>query len=418
MKLKTLRSGFILSALLFAISLPAYSQSAQHKKLKKRANLALNITNKKEQPPTHVLQHRLCKQLPQPVRNGHQRNLQYHPLPLQRISTGTGLVNITGIHAEGVQLSGIANVTGRNSNGVVLSGLMNVNGGSLNGIALSGIGNMTGKNTHGLIIGGLINIANGQSGGMLLSGIANVSKQAQNGVMISGLMNASGDTVRGLQLTSLLNAAGEANNGVQLAALGNINTLNRGLQLGICNFSAKNKGAQIGITNLSGEGKKGLQFGFVNLSADSLARQIGCINITPRTQIQLLISSGNLNKANLAVRFKNRYTYTELGGGAYYFDLDHDVSASAFYRAGIYYPLLSRLEISADAGFYHIETLDNKHKGYPARAYALQPRLNLEFRITKKLGIFASGGYAWTRPYSKGHTLDHKGTFEAGIVLF
>ena len=69
-------------------------------------------------------------------------------------------------------------------------------------------------------------------------------------------------------------------------------------------------------------------------------------------------------------------------------------------------------------GFYHIETLDNKHKGYPARAYALQPRLNLEFRITKKLGIFASGGYAWTRPYSKGHALDHKGTFEAGIVLF
>ncbi len=417
MKLKTLRSGFILSALLFAISLPAYSQSAQHKKLKKRANLALNITNKKEQPPRTYFNIGFASNYPSLSGVGINvisSTTHYHSKGFQL----AGLVNITGIHAGGVQLSGIANVTGRNSNGVVLSGLMNVNGGSLNGIALSGIGNITGKNTHGLIIGGLINIANGQSGGMLLSGIANVSKQAQNGVMISGLMNASGNTVRGLQLTSLLNAAGEANNGVQLAALGNINTLNRGLQLGICNFSAKNKGAQIGITNLSGEGKKGLQFGFVNLSADSLARQIGCINITPRTQIQLLISSGNLNKANLAVRFKNRYTYTELGGGAYYFDLDHDVSASAFYRAGIYYPLLSRLEISADAGFYHIETLDNKHKGYPARAYALQPRLNLEFRITKKLGIFASGGYAWTRPYSKEHTLDHKGTFEAGIVLF
>ena len=417
MKLKTLRSGFILSALLFAISLPVYSQSGQHKKLKKRANLALNITNKKEQPPRTYFNIGFASNYPSLSGMGINvisSTTHYHSKGFQL----AGLVNITGIHAGGVQLSGITNVTGRNSNGVVLSGLMNVNGGSLNGIALSGIGNMTGKNTHGLIIGGLINIANGQSGGMLLSGIANVSKQAQNGVMISGLMNASGNTVRGLQLTSLLNAAGEANNGVQLAALGNINTLNRGLQLGICNFSAKNKGAQIGITNLSGEGKKGLQFGFVNLSADSLARQIGCINITPRTQIQLLISSGNLNKANLAVRFKNRYTYTELGGGAYYFDLDHDVSASAFYRAGIYYPLLSRLEISADAGFYHIETLDNKHKGYPARAYALQPRLNLEFRITKKLGIFASGGYAWTRPYSKGHTLDHKGTFEAGIVLF
>ena len=144
MKLKTLRSGFILSALLFAISLPAYSQSAQHKKLKKRANLALNITNKKEKPPRTYFNIGFASNYPSLSGMGINvisSTTHYHSKGFQL----AGLVNITGIHAGGVQLSGIANVTGRNSNGVVLSGLMNVNGGSLNGIALSGIGNMTGN---------------------------------------------------------------------------------------------------------------------------------------------------------------------------------------------------------------------------------------------------------------------------------
>lgn len=417
MKLKQLQSGLVLSALVLAISWPAYSQSIQHKKLKKRVNLALNITDKKKQPPRTYFNIGLASNYPCLSGigiNAISSTTHYQSKGFQL----AGLTNITGMHTKGFQLAGIANVTGRNSNGIIISGLMNVNGGSLNGLALSGIGNMTGKHTHGIVIGGLTNITNGQSDGILLSGIANVSKQAQNGLMISGLMNASGNASKGLQLTSLLNIAGGANRGVQLAALGNVNTFNRGLQLGTCNFSAENKGVQTGIANLSGKGGRGLQFGFFNLSADSLAHQIGCINITPRTRIQLLISSGNLNKVNLAVRFKNRYTYTEFGGGAYYFDLAHDLSASAFYRTGIYYPLLSRLEVSADAGFYHIETFDNKYRGYPARAYALQPRLNLEVRITEKLGLFASGGYSWTRPYGHKRLLDHKATFEAGIVLF
>ena len=77
-----------------------------------------------------------------------------------------------------------------------------------------------------------------------------------------------------------------------------------------------------------------------------------------------------------------------------------------------------RLELSADAGFYHIETLDNKNQGIPARLYALQPRINVEYRIGSKLGIFASGGYSWTRQYGHSSMFDHKATFEAGIVLF
>lgn len=417
MKTNMIAAGLFLFCLLFTTTSPLFAQSHSHKRPKKGINLALNITNKKKQPSRTYLNLGIISNYS--CLNGLGINAissvtHYHTKGLQL----SGLTNITGLHTKGFQLSGIANITGRNSNGIILSGLMNVNGGSQNGFAFSGIGNMTAKSQRGVIISGLINIANERSSGMLLSGIANVSKQEQSGLMVSGLLNASGDTVRGLQLTSLLNIAGKANNGIQLAALGNINTTNRGAQIGISNYSAENKGVQIGIANIAGEGRKGLQFGIVNVSADSLSHQIGCINITPQTRVQLLISSGNLNKVNIAARFKNRYTYTELGGGAYYFDLDHDLSASAFYRAGLYYPILSRLEISADAGFYHIETLDNKHNGYPARVYALQPRLNLEYRITKKLGFFVSGGYCWTRQYKHNHTFERKGTLEAGLVLF
>lgn len=418
MKLNPILAGIACICLLFTLTLPASSQPRYNRKgMKKGVNLALNITNKQKQPPRTYLNLGLLSNYP--CLNGIGINVlsgvtHYHSKGFQV----AGLTHITGLNTTGVQLAGIANVTGRNASGLILSGLLNVSGQSLNGLAFSGIGNLSVKDNRGFIFGGLMNVSNSSSSGFLLSGIANVSKQDQNGLMISGLMNASGDTLRGLQFSSLLNIAGKANNGVQLAALGNIAVANRGVQVGLGNYSAENKGVQLGIANLSSGGHKGLQFGFFNLSADSLARQIGCINLSPRTRIQLLVSSGNLNKANVAVRFKNKYTYTELGGGAYYFDLDQDLSASAFYRAGVYFPLCRLLEISADAGFYHIETLNNKHKGYPARLYALQPRLNLEFRITRRIGIFASGGYAWTRQYKHNHTFDQKGTFEAGIVLF
>jgi len=50
--------------------------------------------------------------------------------------------------------------------------------------------------------------------------------------------------------------------------------------------------------------------------------------------------------------------------------------------------------------------------------YALEPRVNLEYSITRKFGIFASGGYGWTRTYKGSHAFDDKGVFEVGMVLF
>lgn len=417
MKPNSIMAGILCVCLFFATIFPLQAQPGNRKGLKKGVNLALNITDKKKQPPCTYLNLGIIS------------NYSYlNGIGINALSSVThfhskgfqiaGLTNITGLNAAGFQLSGIANVTGGNARGILWSGLMNVSGRNIDGVALSGIGNMSGKDNRGFIIGGLINVNSGNSAGVMVAGIASVTGKKQSGLMLGGLMNASGGTLRGMQLASLANIAGMANNGVQIAALGNITVTNRGVQAGFCNYSAENKGLQMGLANIAGKGHKGLQFGLFNLSADSLAHQVGCVNISPRTRIQLLVSSGNLNKANVAVRFKNKCTYTELGGGAYFFSSDHGFSASAFYRAGVYYPLCRWLDISADAGYYHIETLDNEHKGYPARIYALQPRLNLEFRLNHKVGFFASGGYAWTRQYGHNHTFGRKGTFEAGIVLF
>lgn len=417
MKLNTKMISLFLSGCMLAGTAPLYAQMRTNKGLKKGVNLAINITDKKKDPPRTYLNLGLISNYPCLTGigiNAISSITHYHSKGFQV----AGITNVTGLNVAGFQLSGIANVTGKNTQGIAIAGLMNVTGNSMSGISLSALGNVAGLNQNGISISGLITIAGRNSSGINVAGLANVTRRTQEGVVLAGLMNVAGESMNGIQLTSLLNVAGSKNNGVQLAALGNIAVENRGLQLGIANYGDQNKGLQAGLANISSQTGKGLQLGIFNISQDSTAHQIGCININPHTHVQMIISGGNLNKVNVAVRFKNRHTYTEWGAGAFYLDLDRKLSASAFYRGGVYCSLLPRLELSADAGFYHIETLDNKNDGLPARLYALQPRINLEYRLGRKIGIFASGGYSWTREYGHSGIFDHKATFEAGVVLF
>lgn len=417
MKLSTRLISMFLSGCLLAGTMPFYAQTRSNKGLKKGANLAVNITNKEKDPPRTYLNLGLISNYS--CLNGLGINAissitHYHSFGFQL----AGITNVTGLNASGFQLSGIANVTGKDTKGITLAGLMNVTGNSSSGIAASAIGNVAGLDANGVFVSGLVTIAGRNSAGLHFAGLANVTKKTQKGVLAGGLMNVAGESLKGVQLTTLLNVAGSQNKGLQLAALGNIAVENRGMQLGITNYGEQNAGLQAGIANIAAKTTKGLQLGIVNVSQDSTAHQIGCVNLTPHTKIQMIVSSSNLNKINLGVRFKNKHTYTEFGGGAFYLDSDYKPSVSAFYRGGIYYSLFPQLELSADAGFYHIETLDNKNQGIPARLYALQPRINLEYRIGRKLGVFASGGYSWTRQYGHSGLFDHKTTFEAGIVLF
>lgn len=385
--------------------------------LKKGPNVSLNITNKKKFPQRTYLNLGLFSNFP--CLNGLGINavssLQHYNSYGVQIS---GLTNVTGLKSTGVLISGIANVTGKRTCGFTLSGLTNVSGTSAYGVSVAGLGNISGGDIKGGGLAGLINVSE-DTRGVAIAGLANVNKDIQAGLIIGGLMNVSGNSSRGVQLTSLLNVTGKSNEGWQVAALGNVSVENKGVQSALLNYSVENKGVQLGIGNVNTKSNsKGYQIGIINVSTDSTAHQIGCINLKPDTRVQLILSGGNANKGSASIRFKNKFTYTQIGAGAYYLGIDHDFSVSAFYRAGVYHSLTKKLDLSADIGYYHIESLENKNYGFPARLYALEPRISLEYSLTKKFGLFISGGYGWTRTYKGNNAFDKKMVVEAGMVLF
>ena len=301
-----------------------------------------------------------------------------------------------------------------------MAGLVNVSGKSTYGMHIAGLGNVAGENQRGFIVSGLLNMCSCETSGFHVSGLANIAGDHQKGAAFSGLMNVAGKDMAGVQLTALMNVVGRDNKGVQLAALSNVSVHNKGLQLsGIANYAERNKGMQVSIANVSNHSENGTQIGLVNICGDSLARQLGIVNLKPNTKVQLILSGGNANRFNVSARFVNKRVYTQLGTGMNYGDFTDKISISAFYRTGLIFPLLTnKLDIAGDLGFYHIETLNNKKSGCPARLYALQPRISFEYHPIKKFGIFVSGGYGWTRTYKGNHAYDNKPVFEAGIILF
>ena len=80
---------------------------------------------------------------------------------------------------------------------------------------------------------------------------------------------------------------------------------------------------------------KGIQIGIINHSKDTTAHKLGLVNITPKTRIQMMLFAGNTSKLNAAVRFKNRRSYTMLGIGTHYLDLNDKFSGCVFYRTGL-----------------------------------------------------------------------------------
>lgn len=414
----TILHALLAGGIFFGGCTSLYGQRFTSEGLKKGPNVSLNITDKKKSP--HRTYFNLGLFSNYSCLNGADINvissLQHYNAYGMQVA---GFANITGLKSTGLQIAGITNVTGHRACGAIFSGLMNVSGTSSYGLTVSGLGNISGGDIEGMALSGLLNMGGKDTRGFMIAGLGNVAGEVQAGLSIGGLMNVSGESSRGVQITSLLNVAAHSNEGWQLAGVGNVSVTNKGVQLAAINFSAQNHGVQLGVGNVNTGGKRGIQIGLINVSTDSCANQVGCINIKPQTRVQMLISGGNANKGSLSVRFKNKYTYTQFGAGAYYLGTDKDFSVSAFYRAGVYYSLTPKLDISADIGYYHIESLDNKTShGYPERLYALEPRVNLEYSITHRFGLFASGGYGWTRTYKGNHAFEDKGIFEVGMVLF
>ena len=366
--------------------------------------------------------------------------------------SAAGLVNITGDRTQGVIISGLTSIGGDNTSGLMISGFMNVTGNMASGLHFSGAANITGQSFGGLMASGLLNVVGEHMNGLQMAGIANITASKLNGVQIAlcnyatqarglqiGLVNYYKEDMKGFQL-GLVNAnpdtrvqmmvyggnATPANigvrfknqlfytilgigsmyqNGLQMAGIANITASKlNGVQIALCNYATQARGLQIGLVNYYKEDMKGFQLGLVNANPD--------------TRVQMMVYGGNATPANIGVRFKNQLFYTILGIGSMYQGLNDKFSASASYRAGLSFTLYKGLSISGDLGYQHIEAFDNKDEVIPKRLYALQARANLEYQITRKFGIYATGGYGLTRFYNKSSNYDKGAIIEAGIVLF
>lgn len=307
-------------------------------------------------------------------------------------------------NTNGIQIAGISNIVGESIKGLQLAGITNIIGDDLHGIGISGMVSIVGNDINGFSFAGLTNIAGDRSRGLMLGGLLNISGKESKGLQISGMSNINGEDMKGVLFSGLLNMVGKEMHGVQVSALGNIvGEELKGMQLGVANVALRAKGLQIGLVNYYRESLDGFQLGLVNAN--------------PQTRIQLMLFGGNATKMNLGVRFKNELFYTILGGGTHYLDFSDKFSASFFYRAGMELPLYKeRWFVSGDLGFQHIETFKNKHLGIPARLYALQARLNLEYHPKNLFGLFATVGYGGSRHYNRNITFDKGIILEAGII--
>lgn len=330
------------------------------------------------------------------------------------------LGSIIGRDANGVQIAGLSNIVGGSMNGVQIAGISNVNGDNLTGLSLSGLVGITGNNARGAIISGLTSISGENNSGLTIGGLLNISGANAAGFHFGGLANIAGGDFKGVSASGLLNVVGEDMNGVQLAGLGNITAGDvTGIQIsGLGNVvGGTAKGVQLSPANVAIHAK-GLQIGLFNYYKKSLdGFQLGLVNANPHTKVQMMIFGGNATKLNVGARFKNKLFYTILGGGTHYLDFGDKFSAALFYRAGLELPLYKQLFISGDLGYQHIETFKNKDYGIPARLYALQARVNLEYRLTERLGVFLTGGYGGSRYYTRGATYDKGVIVEGGLVI-
>lgn len=316
-----------------------------------------------------------------------------------------GISNMVGGSMRGVQVAGISNINGNNLTGLSISGLVGITGNDARGAIFSGLANISGNNTQGLVLGGLLNISGDNSAGIHFAGLANISGGNFKGLASSGLLSVVGKDLKGVQLAGLASITAEDMTGIQISGLGNVvGGTTRGVQLSPANITSHAKGLQIGLFNYYKESLDGFQLGLVNAN--------------PNTKVQMMVFGGNATKLNVGARFKNNMFYTILGGGTHYLDFGDKFSAALFYRAGLELPLYKQLFISGDLGYQHIETFKNKDYGIPARLYALQARVNLEYRLNESLGVFLTGGYGGSRYYTKGATYDKGVIIEGGVVLF
>lgn len=304
---------------------------------------------------------------------------------------------------KGFMFSGLASITGGNATGMQAGMLANIIGGNATGVMLGGMVNASGKKTRGLQVATIGNVAEDVAG-MQLSAFSNIAARRMSGLQMCGIMNIAHTMKRGIQIAGIANIGMDSINGVQIAPGNYADNLNKGLQIGLLNLCSGQTG--------------GRQIGIINYSRDTTTHKVGLVNITSQTKIQMLLFVGNTSKTNIATRFMNRYNYSIIGIGTHYLNLDDKFSGCIFYRTGLRRKIAKALELSGDIGFFHIENFENKDSYTPERMYSLQIRANMEFRLSRRSGVFASCGYGTTRYYNRNKEFEKKPILEIGISLF
>ena len=149
----------------------------------------------------------------------------------------------------------------------------------------------------------------------------------------------------------------------------------KGFQLSAYNYADTLSGAQVGLINVTQGNPKGLASGFNEYqsrlySSQDRPHQHQSYNEN-RLPFYTLVTPQLLNAA---MRFRNKNTYSIVGLGTPYLGFDKDFSGALYYRIGRYASLSPRLTLSADVGFYHIETFKKEQPLVPARLFSLKQK--------------------------------------------
>jgi hypothetical protein len=190
-----------------------------------------------------------------------------------------GIVSNVNIQdATGIQIAGLANIIGVNAFlNLTLSEeralIQEEYTSDIKGIQLAGLLNYVRNNSSGIQISGGLNAIDGDFSGFQLAGIGNSSGGTSRGFMLAGLYNMSDESVGGFQISSIFNYTNEELSGVQLATVNKAirmkgkkstpSVKQRGLQIGLLNFSEEMDGVQIGLINFGGA-MRGKQIALIN----------------------------------------------------------------------------------------------------------------------------------------------------------
>ena len=247
--------------------------------------------------------------------------------------------------------------------------------------------------------------------------ISSVATDGGKGLQVAGFSNMSAHRFNGLQLSGVSNITTGMGRGLQLSGILNVSSgMMGGWQWGAANYADSLAGVQIGAVNLARQRPKGWQIGLVNISYDSIGRKIGLVNVNPSTDIDVMFYAGSSSKTNVALRYRNRSTYNIIGVGTHFMGLDSKFSGALFYRLGQYHRLSPKWSLSADLGYYHVETFSKNNSDKPERLYSLQARINADYQINKRLAAFASVGWGLTRYYDRNETYRNRPLVELGLT--